>query len=154
MTLTISCLPTSSDLLCCVISAVSEISNFAFKKKFTYSKIFFSDVQFCGFCTCVNSCNDHYGQDTEQFQCSKESLCSHFIFRLLPPLAPGNQWSLLCSYLFAFSRMSNKWNYIEWIFWNWLLLLNTILLQFMHVATWIKCVNFDRWVVFYAINEV
>ena len=30
VTLTTSCLPTSSDLLCCVISAVSEISNFAF----------------------------------------------------------------------------------------------------------------------------
>lgn len=103
ITLTTSCLPTSSDRLCCVISAASKISNFAFilKRNLHTVIFFFSDVWFYDFCTCMNSRNDHYGQDTQQFQYSKESLCSPFIFRLLPPLAPGNQWSVLCSYIFC-----------------------------------------------------
>lgn len=72
----------------------------------------FLGAQSCKFWQ-LQLCSQHHSQETEQFPHSKNVL-SCPLYRLSPSrsLLPGNCWSDLHRYSFAFSRTSFKWNHM------------------------------------------
>ena len=84
--------------------------------------------------------------------------CNPPIFCSSPVLlsSPGNHWSAFCHYRSAaFSRMLYTWNYTLCIFFVWLLSFIVMILQFIHVASYINSsLLFKHWTVFLCIDAL
>ena len=62
----------------------------------------------------IDSCHQHYNQDTQELHHFKHSCAPHLSHSLPPPLTPGNHSSVLYPYSLVMFRMSYKWNHILW----------------------------------------